>query len=69
MDTTEAQVYKVMPGIKFGELIPVFETGNIDTIAYAGTSCEFYWWNNHINRGRIKSLPIQHSKILVFGRT
>jgi len=41
MDTTEAQVYKVMPGIKFGELIPVFETGNIDTIAYAGTSCEF----------------------------
>ena len=41
MDTTESQVYKVMPGIKFGELIPVFETGAIDSIAFPGNSCEF----------------------------
>lgn len=41
MDTTEAQFYKVMPGIKFGELIPVFETGAIDTLAFPGNSCEF----------------------------
>jgi hypothetical protein len=41
MDTTESQVYKVMPGIKYGELIPVFETGDIDDIAFPGNSCEF----------------------------
>ena len=41
MDTTESQVYKVMPGIKYGELIPVFETGDIDTIAFPGNSCDF----------------------------
>ena len=41
IDTTESQVYKVMPGIKFGELIPVFETGAIDSIAFPGNSCEF----------------------------
>lgn len=41
MDTTEAQFYKVMPGIKYGELIPVFETGDIDSIAFPGNSCEF----------------------------
>jgi hypothetical protein len=41
MDTIEAQTYKVIPGIKFGELIPVYETGDIDTIANPGTSCEF----------------------------
>lgn len=41
MDTIEAQTYKVLPNIKFGELIPVYETGDIDTIATPGTSCEF----------------------------
>jgi hypothetical protein len=41
MDTIEAQMYKVIPNIKFGELIPVFETGDIDTIAYPGNGCSF----------------------------
>ncbi len=41
MDTVEAQYYKVIPNIKYGELIPVFETGDIDTIAFPGTSCQF----------------------------
>jgi hypothetical protein len=41
MDTTESQFYKVMPGIKYGELVPAFETGDIDTIAFPGNSCEF----------------------------
>jgi len=41
MDTIEASVYKVIPNIKFGELIPVFETGDIDTIAYPGNGCSF----------------------------
>ncbi len=41
MDTTEAQFYKVMPNIKFGELVPVFETGDIDTIATPGNGCSF----------------------------
>lgn len=41
MDTTESQFYKVMAGIKFGELIPVFNTGAIDDIAFPGNSCEF----------------------------
>jgi hypothetical protein len=41
MDTTEAQYYRVMPNIKFGELIPVFDTGAIDTIAFPGNSCAF----------------------------
>lgn len=41
MDTTEAQYYRVMPNIKYGELIPVFETGDIDTIAFPGNSCAF----------------------------
>ena len=41
MDTIEAQMYKVVPNIKFGELIPVFNTGDIDTIAYPGNGCSF----------------------------
>ena len=41
MDTTEAQYYRVMPNIKYGELIPVFETGDIDSIAFPGNSCSF----------------------------
>jgi hypothetical protein len=39
MDTTEAQYSKVIPGVKYGELVPVFETGNIDTIATLGNGC------------------------------
>jgi hypothetical protein len=41
MDTTEASYYRVMPNIKFGELIPIFDTGSIDNIAFPGTSCSF----------------------------
>jgi len=41
MDTTEASYYRVMPNIKFGELIPIFDTGSINTIAFPGTSCSF----------------------------
>jgi|LakMenE01Jun11ns_1017448.scaffolds.fasta_scaffold9913395_1 hypothetical protein len=41
MDTTEASYYRVLPNIKFGELIPIFDTGSIDTIAFPGTSCAF----------------------------
>lgn len=41
MDTIEAQMYKVVPNIKYGELIPVFNTGDIDTIAYPGNGCSF----------------------------
>jgi hypothetical protein len=41
MDTVEAQYYRVLPNIKFGELIPLFETGSIDTIATPGNSCSF----------------------------
>jgi len=39
MDTTEAQYMKVLPGIKYGELVPVFETGAIDGIATLGNGC------------------------------
>ena len=42
LDTTEAQYYKVMPNIKFGELIPVAETGDIDSIAFNGTGCNTF---------------------------
>jgi hypothetical protein len=41
LDTTEAQYYKVVPDIKFGSLIPVYETGEIDTLAYPGNGCQF----------------------------
>jgi hypothetical protein len=41
MDTIESATYKIVPNIKFGELIPVYETGDIDTIAFPGTSCSF----------------------------
>ena len=41
MDTTEANYYRVLPNIKYGELIPVFETGDIDNIAFPGNSCSF----------------------------
>ena len=41
LDTTEAQYYKVVPNIKFGELIPVYETGAIDDLAYPGNGCQF----------------------------
>ncbi len=39
MDTTEAQYSKVIPGVKYGELVPVFETGAIDSIATLGNGC------------------------------
>ena len=39
MDTTEAQYMKVIPDVKYGQLIPVFETGAIDTIASLGNGC------------------------------
>lgn len=41
LDTTEAQYFKVIPNIKFGELIPVYETGDIDGLAYPGNGCQF----------------------------
>jgi hypothetical protein len=41
LDTTEAQYYKVVPDIKFGSLIPVYETGDIDGLAYPGNGCQF----------------------------
>jgi len=41
MDTIESSTYKVIPNIKYGELIPVYETGAIDDIAFPGTSCSF----------------------------
>jgi len=41
MDTIESSTYKVIPNIKYGELIPVYETGAIDDIAFPGTSCQF----------------------------
>jgi len=41
MDTIESSTYKVIPNIKYGELIPVYETGAIDDIAFPGTSCAF----------------------------
>jgi len=41
MDTIESSTYKVVPNIKYGELIPVYETGDINSIAFPGTSCSF----------------------------
>jgi hypothetical protein len=41
IDTIESSTYKLVPNIKFGELIPVYETGAIDDIAFPGNSCSF----------------------------
>ena len=54
MDTTEAQFYKVMPNIKYGELIPVFETGAIDDIAFPGNSCSFSGGNITLTEVELK---------------
>lgn len=41
IDTIESSTYKVIPNIKYGELIPVYNTGEINDIAFPGTSCSF----------------------------
>ena len=42
MDTTEASTYRVIPGIKYAELIPQFESGSIDTLGYKGNGCSTF---------------------------
>ena len=42
LDTTEAQNFQVIPNIKYAELIPVFESGNIDTLGYKGNGCSTF---------------------------
>jgi len=42
MDTTEANTYRVIPGIKYAELIPVFDSGDIDTLGYKGNGCSTF---------------------------
>ena len=42
MDTTEASTYRVIPGIKYAELIPQFESGAIDTLGYRGNGCSTF---------------------------
>jgi hypothetical protein len=54
MDTTEAQYYRVLPNIKYGELIPVFETGAIDNIAFPGNSCSFSGGNITLSEVELK---------------
>jgi len=42
MDTTEASTYRVIPGIKYAELIPTFDSGSIDTLGYRGNGCSTF---------------------------
>jgi hypothetical protein len=39
METIEAQYMKIVPDVKYGTLVPVFETGSIDGIATLGNGC------------------------------
>ena len=54
MDTTEAQYFQVLPNIKYGELVPVFETGAIDDLAFPGTSCSFSGGNITLTEMELK---------------
>jgi len=42
MDTTEASTYRVIPGIKYAELIPTFDSGSIDSLGYRGNGCSTF---------------------------
>ena len=42
MDTTEASTYRVIPGIKYAELVPTFDSGSIDTLGYRGNGCSTF---------------------------
>lgn len=42
LDTTEAQNFQVIPNIKYAELVPVFESGNINTLGYEGNGCSTF---------------------------
>jgi len=42
MDTTEASTYRVIPGIKYAELVPTFDSGSIDTLGYKGNGCSTF---------------------------
>jgi hypothetical protein len=42
LETTEAQNFQVIPNIKYAELIPIFESGNIDTLGYLGNGCSTF---------------------------
>jgi hypothetical protein len=42
LDTTEAANYQVIPNIKHAELVPIFESGNIDTLGYKGNGCSTF---------------------------